>query len=172
MGLARHRTYEELLHMASQKKAGIDRLDEVSNVRKIGKRETSLRNDTGLHRTRVVEQSKRVQEIYEIGPRNVGTCDASRAFLSRPKYDPNRFSSNPNSNASIEEELDRLNNIGVLAANANTEDVYSTVEEDYSSNKGADNESDDESILFDSDGKQNSEWSQGKLTNFVNHNVN
>ena len=71
----------------------------------------------------------------------------------------------------IEEELDRLDNIGVLAANVNTEDVYSAVEEDNESKKGADSESDEED-LFDSDGKQNSEWSHGKLTKFVTDNVN
>ena len=90
----------------------------------------------------VVEQSKRVQEMNEIGPRNVGTFDANHAFLSRPNNDPNRFCSNPNWNALIEEGFDRLNNIRILAANANTEDVYSAVEEDGKSKKGTNNESD------------------------------
>ena len=90
-------------HGFSEKKAGMDRLDRVSNVRKIDGRENSWRNDTELHRMRVVEQSKRVQEMDEIGPRNVGTCDASRAFLSRPNNDPNRFCLNLNWNKSIED---------------------------------------------------------------------
>ena len=88
----------------------------------------SLQNDTKLHRMRVEERSKGVQEMNKIEPRNLGTFDVNQAFLSRPNNDPNRFCSNPNWNASIEEEFDRLNNIGVLAANADTEDVYSAVE--------------------------------------------
>ena len=63
-----------------------------------------------------------------------------------------------------------MDNIGILAVNANTEDVYSAVEDHSKSRKGADNES-DEKDLFDSDSKQNSEWSHGKLTKFVNDNV-
>ena len=112
----------------------MDRLDGVSNVRKINERENSWQNDTKLHRMRAVDQSKRVQEMDEIGSRNVGTCDASRTFLSRPNDDPNRCCSNPNWNKSvedrIEEELERLDNIGVFAANADTEKLYSAVKED------------------------------------------
>ena len=111
---------------------------------------------------RVKEQTKRVQEMNEIGPRNVGTFDANVSFLSRPNNDPNRFCSNPNWNASIEEEFNRLNNIVVLAANAGTEDVYSAGEKDGKSQKGANNDSDEGSDMFDSDGKQNSEWSHGE----------
>ena len=55
-----------------------------------------------------------------------------------------------------------MNNIGVLVANANTEDVHSTVEQDGKSKKGANHESDEDSDMFDSDGEQNSEWSHGK----------
>ena len=86
--------------------------------------EDSLQNDTKLHKMRVVEQTKRVQEMNKIGPWNVGTCDAKQDFLSMPIDDPNRFSLNPNLNASIGEEFDRLNHIVVLAANADTEDVF------------------------------------------------
>ena len=58
--------------------------------------EDSLQNDTELHRMLVVEQSKRVQEMNKLGPRNVGTFDANHASLSRPNNDPTRFCSNPN----------------------------------------------------------------------------
>ena len=82
--------------------------------------------------------------MNQIGPRNVGTCDVKQAFLSIPiNKNPNKFCSNPNQNVLIEEEFDQLNSIGVLAANANTEDVYSTVEQDSKSKKGANNESDE-----------------------------
>ena len=50
-----HMSYEEFLHLASRKKAGMDRLDGVCHLRKD---EDSLRNDTKLHRTRVAEQTK------------------------------------------------------------------------------------------------------------------
>ena len=80
-----------------------------------------------------------------------------RPFLGRPINYPSRSCSNPNWKESIEErieeELDRLDNIDVLAANADTEDVYSAVEEDNESKKGADNESNEEANLFDSDGE-------------------
>ena len=46
------------------------------------------------------------------------------------------------------------------------------MEEDNESKKGAVNESNEEVDLFGSDGKQNSEWSHGKLTKFVTDNVN
>ena len=158
--------YEEFLHLASQKKAGMDRLDGVCHLRKIKERgrkprnedrfmnnEDSLRNNTKTHRMRDVEQSKWVQEINEVGPGNAGTVDANQIFLSRPINDTNRFCSNPNWNKSvedrIEEELDRLDNIGVFAANADTEDVYSAVEENAESKKGAANESNEECNLFD-----------------------
>ena len=115
--------------------------------------ENSLQNDTKLHRMHVEEQTKRVQEMNKIGPKNVGKFGAKQAFLSMPIDDPNRFCSNPNWNASIEEEFNQLNNSGVLVANANTEDAYSTVEQDGESNQGANNESDEDSDMFDSDGK-------------------
>ena len=166
--------YDQFLITASQQKASKDRLDGLCHLRKAGERgripvrlhrnehwfknnEDSLQHNTKLHRMRVEEQAKRVQEMNEIGPRNVGTFDAKQAFLSRQIDDPNRYCSNPNWNASIEEEFDRLNNIGVLAANADREDVYSTVEHDGKSKKGANNESDKGSEMFDSDGKHNSE---------------
>ena len=91
--------------------------------------------------------------------------------MSRPIDDPNKFCSNPNWNASIEEEFDRLNNIGVLAANADAEDVHSAVDQDSERKKGASDESDEGSDMFDSDGKQNSEWSHGKPINATD-NVN
>ena len=52
-----------------------------------------------------------------------------------------------------------MNNIGVLATNADTEDVYSAVEQEDESKKKANNESNEGLGMFDSDGKQNSEWS-------------
>ena len=55
--------------------------------------------------------------------------------------------------------------------NADIEDVYSAVEEDDKSKKGAANGSDEDNV-FKSDDEQDSEWSQGKLTKFVNDNVN
>ena len=73
LGLAKHMPYNKFLHMASQKKAGMDSLDGVSRVRKIeehGRKpridEDSLQNDTELHRMRVVEQFKRVQEMNKL----------------------------------------------------------------------------------------------------------
>jgi hypothetical protein len=120
---------------------------------------------------RVEEQTKRVQEMNEIVPRNVGTCDVKQAFLSRPIDDPNKFCSNPKWNASIEEEFDQLNNIAVLAANAETEDVNSAVDQDSERKKGASDESDEGSDMFNSDDEQTSEWSHGKPTNATD-NVN
>ena len=64
-----------------------------------------------------------------------------------------------------------MNSIGVLAANANTEDVYSTVEQDSKSKTGANNESDEGSDMFAPYFEQNLEWSHGKhiyATNSVN----
>ena len=71
----------------------MDRLDGVCHLRKIEERgreprnedrfmknEDSLQNDTKTHRMRVVEQSKWVQEMNEVGPRNVGTVDVNQAF--------------------------------------------------------------------------------------------
>ena len=110
----------------------------------------------------VAEQTKWVQDMNEVGPKNVGTISASQAYLVRPINDPSKFCQIPNYKKSvedrIEEELDRLDNVGVFAANADAEDVYSAIEEDSESKKGADNESDKEN-MFGSDGKQDSEWS-------------
>ena len=103
--------------------------------------------------------------MNEIGPGNVGTFDAKQVFLSRPIDGPNRFCLNPNWNASIEEEFDRLNNIGILAANTDTDDVYSPVDQDIEKRKGANDESDEGSDIFNLDGDQNSEWSHGKPIN-------
>ena len=144
-GCAEHMPYDQFLSVASQQKASKDRLDGLCHLRKVKERgtipiilhrnenwfknnEDSLQIYTKLHRMRVEEQTKRVQEMNKIGPRNIGTFDAKQAFLSRPINDQNRFCSNPNWNASIEEEFDQFNNIGVLAANADTEDVYFAVE--------------------------------------------
>ena len=117
--------------------------------------------------------------MNEVGPKNVGTIDANQAYLVRPINDPSKFCQIPNYEKSVEEQIeeeldqldDRLDNMGVFAANADTEDHYSAIEGDSESKKGADNESDEEN-LFDSDGKQNSEWSHGKLTKFATDNVN
>ena len=46
-----------------------------------------------------------------------------------------------------------------------TEDVYSAVEQDGKSKMGANNESNEGSDMFNSDGKRNSEWSYGKPIN-------
>ena len=46
----------------------MDRLDGVCHLRKD---EDSLRNDTELHRMRVAEQTKWVQDMNEVGPTNV-----------------------------------------------------------------------------------------------------
>ena len=103
--------------------------------------------------------------MNEVGPKNVGTIDVNQAYLVRPINNPSKFCQIPNYKKSvedrIEEELDRLHNMGVFAADADAEDVYSTVKEDSKSKKGADNESDEENT-FESDGKQDSEWSQVK----------
>ena len=91
-GCAEYMPYDQFLRVASQQKTGMDRLDGVGYLREVKERERiptrvhrkknwlknngdSLRNDTKLHRMRVEEQTKRVQEMNEIGPRNVGTCD-------------------------------------------------------------------------------------------------
>ena len=112
-GCAEHMSYDHFLLVGSQQKANKDRLDGLCHLRKVEERgripvrfhknenlfknnEDSLRNDTKLHRMRVEEQMKRVQEMNNIGPRNVGTFDAKQAFLSRLINDPNRFYSNPN----------------------------------------------------------------------------
>ena len=156
-GLARHKSCEEFLHLASEKKAGMDRLDEVCHLRK---NEDSLQNDTELHRMCVAEQTKWVQDMNEVGPKNVGTISASQAYLVRPINDPSKFFQIPNYKKSvedrIEEELDRFDNMGVFAANADTGDVYFTDDEDSDSKKGAGNESDEEN-MFDSDGEQGSD---------------
>ena len=87
----------------------MDRLDKVCHLRKIEERgrkpinkdrfmnnEDSLQNDTKIHRMHVVEQSKWVQEMNGVGPRNVSNVDANQAFLNRSINNPNRFCSNPN----------------------------------------------------------------------------
>ena len=113
--------------------------------------EDSLQNDTKTHRMRVVEQSKWVQGMNKVGPRNVGTVDVNLAYLVRPINDPSKFCQIPNNKKTteqrIEEELDLLSKRGVFAANADTEDVYSAVEKDGESKKVADNGSDEDNLL-------------------------
>ena len=79
-GYAEHMPYDQFLLVASQQKASKDRLDGLCHLRKVEEcgripvrlhrnenwfrnNEDSLQNDTKLHRMRVGEQTKRVQEI-------------------------------------------------------------------------------------------------------------
>ena len=119
-GCAEHIPYDQFLLVASQQKASKDRLDELCHLRKVkgrgripmrryrnenwfNNKEDSFQNDTKLHRMCAEEQTKRVHEMNELGPRNVGTLDAKQASLSRPNNNPNRFCLTPNLNASVEE---------------------------------------------------------------------
>ena len=72
--------------------------------------------------------------MNEIGPKNVGTLDANQTYLVRPINDTSNIFQIQNYKKSVEqpivEELNRFGNIGVFAANADTEKLYSAVKED------------------------------------------